>query len=257
MDEKENIGGKDVSYDELLKGVSVVLLPAEKNQQMLNDVVHQKIEDLALVFRDSSSQVITNQDLSELGVSSRQFQTDALEAAAENHPAKMITMEEALGIPADVLPEKASGEPQLYVVSNDSMQLGAGVIAYPGFLDQVAEKAGGDFFVLPSSVHEVLVMPETKGIELSDLNATVRSVNAQEVSPVEQLSDHVYHYDSKERIFEIAEKFEAKQQAKEMDRPKEKESILKSLQAEKQSKVTRFPEHAAKPKMRAGKEEVL
>lgn len=255
--ETTRIGNNEVSYEELLKSAAVQLMPAEQNKGLLSEVPHQRIEDLALIFTDGAGNPVTNQNLQDFGISADQFQKEALEAAAQNHPAMMITMEQALGIPADVLPEKATGEPQLYVVSNDQMNLGAGAIAYPGFLDQAAEKAGGDFYVLPSSIHEVLVMPETKGISLEDLNATVRSVNAQEVAPEEQLSDHVYHYDRKERILEQAEKFEARQQAKMVERPKEKESILKNLQAEKQSKATKFPERNAKPKMRSGREEVL
>ena len=125
--------------EELLKDVSVVLLPAEKNQEMFASVPHQKIEDLAHVFQEGS-RAVTNQNLMYLGISAKQFQADALEASARNNLAQMITMEEAFGIPADVLPEKAPGEPQLYVVSNDDMQLGVGVIAYPGFLDHAAER---------------------------------------------------------------------------------------------------------------------
>lgn len=253
--EKTKIGNTERSYDELLKHSAVRFLPDGRHPQ-LSAFPHQKMEDMALVFTDSFGHLVTNRNLQELGISMKQFQEDALAAASENHPVQLTTIEEALGMPADILPEKDPGEPQLYVASNDRMQLGAGVLAYPGFLDQAAERLGGDFYVLPSSIHEVLLLPDHQDMTIADLNGIVRSVNAQEVAPEERLSDHVYHYDSREKVFELAEKFEARQQEK-ATRPREKESVLKSLKEEKQRSAARAPEHRAKPAVKAAREEVL
>lgn len=45
----------------------------------------------------------------------------------------------------------------------------------------------------------------------------VREVNATQVAPEEQLTDHVYHYDSKEHVFEMADKFEERQAERDAD----------------------------------------
>lgn len=89
------------------------------------------------------------------------------------------------------------------------------MIQYPGFLDQAAEALGGDFYVLPSSAHEVLLVADDGSMEIGYLEEMVRSVNETEVSPAERLSDNVYHYDSKAHIFENARTFEARVAAKE------------------------------------------
>ena len=61
----------------------------------------------------------------------------------------------------------------------------------------------------------------------------VRSVNAAEVSPQEQLSDHVYHYDGKDRVFELAEKYEARSRVQQEKRPSVLDAIGKAKEAQK------------------------
>ena len=92
---------------------------------------------------------------------------------------------------------------------------GACVIQYPGFLDQAAKTLGGDFFVLPSSIHEVLLYQDDGTIGRKDLEDMVRSINQTEVAPADRLSDFVYHYDSRERVFENARSFEAREESRE------------------------------------------
>ena len=58
------------------------------------------------------------------------------------------------------------------------------------------------------------MVPDNGDKAADDLRDMVREVNATQVSPEEKLTDNVYHYDSKEHIFELAEKFEARQQEK-------------------------------------------
>ena len=64
----------------------------------------------------------------------------------------------------------------------------------------VIEKLGNDFYVLPSSVHECLVVPADKKFDASDLTRMVREVNATEVLPEERLSNRVYRYTVSEGI---------------------------------------------------------
>ena len=77
----------------------------------------------------------------------------------------------------------------------------------------------------------------------------VRSVNAAEVSPSEQLSDNVYHYDGKDRVFELAEKYEARK----TERQTEKPSLLGTLGKAKEAQK----DHPAKVKSGKGQEAVI
>ena len=141
----------------------------------------------------------------------------------------------------------------MYVATVPDKNSGAGVIAYQDFMDQAAERVGGDFFVLPSSINEILLVPDNGDMTADALRDMVKDVNAKEVSPEERLSDNVYHYDSKDHVFELAEKFEARQQEKEAAVEKEeKGSVLKDLK-DKQKEAAKAPaketvEKAAKAK---------
>lgn len=67
--------------------------------------------------------------------------------------------------------EDDSGTLGLFVASNQAMLHGAAAIAYPGFMDKASEEVCGDFFVLPSSIHEVLLLKDTRNGGLQEPGA--------------------------------------------------------------------------------------
>ncbi|MGE9908232.1 DUF5688 family protein [Lachnospiraceae bacterium SGI.231] len=213
------------NYDQMKNTLVVQVIPTDRNADMLEDIPHKNIEDMSLVYRmqidqnenGTSSVLITNAMLKNYGVTVEQLHQDAMDAAVINNPATFRSMQEVLsdlmGMPADLMPPMDG--PQMYVASVENSLNGAGVIAYPDFMNQVAEQVGGDFFVLPSSVHEVLVIPDDGSIDRHDLESMVREVNASEVLPKDQLSDNVYHYDSQDQVFELAGKYEERMAVKE------------------------------------------
>lgn len=89
----------------------------------------------------------------------------------------------------------------MYVATNTDKFYGASVILYECLLDAVAEKTGG-FYVLPSSVHEIIIVPDTFG-DLEYLTQMVMDVNRADISPDAVLSDNCYHYCIKNHALEI------------------------------------------------------
>ena len=213
------------SYDQMKNTLVVQVIPTDRNEDMLANIPHKNIEDMSVVYRmqidqnetGTSSVLVTNAMLENYGITAEQLHQDAMDAATINNPATFRSMQDVLsdlmGMPADMMPPMDG--PQMYVASVESSVNGAGVIAYPDFMDQVAEQVGGDFFVLPSSVHEVLVIPDDGSIDRHDLESMVREVNASEVLPKDQLSDNVYHYDSQDKVFELAGKYDDRMAVKE------------------------------------------
>ena len=96
----------------------------------------------------------------------------------------------------------------MFVATVPGKDSGAGILVYQDFMDKAAERVGGDFFILPSSIHEVLLVIDTGDMKADALRDMVKHINKAELKPEDILSDNVYHYDSKEHIFELAEKFE-------------------------------------------------
>ena len=212
-------------YDRMKDALTVDLVPVAGNEEKLAQIPHKNVEDMALVYRfeeessvyGSASILVTNEMLAVYDITADQLHEDAMKAAVQNRPAKLHNMNDVMrDMMGDMSGLVPMNEPSpLWVATVEGGQNGAGVIQYPGFLDQAAEALGGDFYVLPSSVHEVLLVADDGSMEIGYLEEMVRSVNETEVSPAERLSDNVYHYDSKAHIFENARTFEARVAAKE------------------------------------------
>lgn len=98
-------------------------------------------------------------------------------------------------------------EPVQVIVTNETRMFGAINIYNEDCIRQVQEKLhANNFYVLPSSKHEVICVP-TDGIEIDDLLTMVTEINQTNVKPEEQLGDFVLYYDGDtRRLVKIAEK---------------------------------------------------
>lgn len=86
-------------------------------------------------------------------------------------------------------------EVPMKVLSNERRLHGAVCMLYPGVLKEMADRIGGDFFIIPSSVHEVILLPDAdKGLN-EGLKQLIWEVNRTKVAPEEVLSDTLYRYD--------------------------------------------------------------
>ena len=83
----------------------------------------------------------------------------------------------------------------LYVLTTGNRSYGAGVILYDGVADKVKSVIGEDFYLIPSSIHEMLVLPKSTADDLQYLASLVAMVNNEDVADDEVLSDSVYTYD--------------------------------------------------------------
>lgn len=92
---------------------------------------------------------------------------------------------------------------KMYVMSNEQGIYGATVMLYEEAFQYLAESLGEKLYILPSSIHELIVIPYEEGIESDKLSDLVREVNQTQVPWEDILSNHVYLYSSKTRSFEI------------------------------------------------------
>ena len=248
-------------YEDILEEVEAQLMKQKGNEDRLENIPHQKVEDMALIYRvdmgDSSggkmTSVITNQQLKAFGITAEQLHQDALENAPLTHPASLRSMQEVMADMMGMKPEEiATGEPMMLVATVEGSFMGASVIQYPGFMDQAAEKIGGDFFVLPSSIHEVLLIPDDGTQDYHDLAEMVQTINETQVAPAERLSDNVYHYDKADRVFELADKTASRKLAQEMEKKaaarggaEKKPSVLEQLGEKKKEAMDHAPKAKA------------
>lgn len=88
---------------------------------------------------------------------------------------------------------KRDSEMDMYVLTNTSRDYGATCITYPGVLRDFAKEKDSDFFIIPSSVHEVILIVG-KQMSIEELNNMVNEVNKNELDAIDILSNHVYTY---------------------------------------------------------------
>ena len=274
-------------YSQMKDKLVMEVVSTETNAEMLQNIPHVEIEDMSVVYRfmlDSNemgraSILVTNNLMETMGITAEQLNADAMENAPKLKPAVITGMTEILsemtglsieelsmmGLPTDPAME------QMYVASVPDKMNGAGIIAYQDFMDKAAEVAGKgeptDIFIIPSSRHEIIVVPDNGDMRLEDLKDMVKTVNATEVSPQDKLTDSVYHYDAHDKIFELGEKFVARQAEKEAkgregkeigdlgaeksEKSEAKDSVLGDLKA-KRDEVAKAPKKEPKEKL-AGK----
>ena len=90
----------------------------------------------------------------------------------------------------------------MYVLTNSTGSLGASALFYPDVKEKAAELLGSDFYILPSSCHEVILVPDSTDIKAQDLCDMVKQANRSVVEDKDILSDNVLHYSRDERRLE-------------------------------------------------------
>lgn len=97
--------------------------------------------------------------------------------------------------------EENENKVPMYVLTNPRNLYGASCMVYDGVLEMFAEEMGEDIYILPSSIHEVILLPASKALSSIELRTMVREINMTQIPTEEVLSDHVYKYSVQERGF--------------------------------------------------------
>ena len=221
-------------YSQVKEHLFIRVSDAKENEAFLAMSPHKEVDGLAISYHIAfeglhgveASTPVSYKMMEMFGVTAEQLHADALESSQRLYPVKFRSMNEIMaemmgGIDADMMPMMGPQDgPQLMVLTNMQGIHGAGALFYPGQLETIAQQMGTDFFVLPSSVHEVLVLPDDGTQEPDGLQFMVREINQSTVAPEDRLSDFVYHYDTQDHVLERAETFAARMAQKEQEEEK-------------------------------------
>lgn len=200
LQEFENIRGR----------VIYRLVNYEKNKEILEDCPHIRLYDLAVTFRwvariddvGVSTSLITNKQVKEWGVSVNDLVLAARQNTPRLFPAQIIDMEEMLAgmVSFTLYPSTIP----MYILTNKQELNGASALLYGDILKDFANKKGADMYILPSSIHEVIMVPADRINDPTKLLSIVHDANTTVVSIGDVLSDSVYYYDrKKDQITEI------------------------------------------------------
>lgn len=206
---QENEGSPETEFDcsqitdyKKVRGrLALKLVNRKLNEQMLADTPHICIwEDLACVCYIALKQpeggkvMVQRSWLEGWDVTKSELMQTAMENTEKLFPAEIKNLADVIGkfIPCS---EKEDNDRKVYIVTNVKNTYGAVCILYKGLLKRIATMLESDLILLPSSVHEFLVVPyrkmEKRGMEF---NQMIKEVNAEHLDPEEILSDHAYMY---------------------------------------------------------------
>lgn len=181
------------------------LVNYQMNERMLKRVPHIRYLDLAEVFYyrveqghfPGGSVLIHNNNLVTWGITKSQLMKDAAFNTSRKLPYSFVGMESLI---AELSGEKLMDFPTeelMYVLTNEEKYYGAAVLLYPHVLSHIGTLLKRNFFVLPSSVHECILVPDLGHYTRFELMKMVREVNQNQVEEEEILSYQVYYYDRK------------------------------------------------------------
>lgn len=237
----DKVPGKiDLNFRDFRDTVSMQLVNTERCEGYLAGKVHREIEDLSIIYRlnfdmgrgNHYSTVVSQGMLALMGLTEEELHQLAMSRAPFNQPyviKPLAAMVEELTA-EDFTMQKQINNPMM-ILSNEDTHYGASVIFYPDVLDGCSNVMNGDFYIIPSSIHECLLYPDNGNLTLKELKTLVKDVNDLILDPRELLSYNVYHYDHKEKIFELGEKYEARMNTK------AKQSLMGNLEVKKQGMI--------------------
>lgn len=249
---------------EVKEDIALRLMNTENNQEKLQNRPSETMEDISAAFvivvgetaEGLATAPITNEIMNELGVDQATLiETAKANLSEQDYSFKsmrdvIVGMMFPEGVPendpmVDMMLPPEDG-PQMYVLSNEHNMNGANEIMNQKAMDEIAEKLGGDFVVLPSSVHETIILPMSDNMDSKELDNMIQEINGGVVSPEDKLSDHAFIYDSEAHELVRMDKMEERKQEKEAsigntdksqeDRSEKKAEAKTTEKAEKQQK---------------------
>lgn len=202
-------------FDSIKGNIQVQVVNRDMNRESLQDCPKKEVEgtDLLAVFRilfyeqgkECANALVTDALMETWGMDVESLYETALNNTAAQAPARINSMMSMLFDGEEPLaPEEVFREEGFCVLSNPQKSNGAAAMLYPGLLQSIAEATRSSFYILPSSIHEVLLIRAENGMDAKALRSMVMEVNQNEVAPQEVLSNQVYFYDGKEQKISLA-----------------------------------------------------
>ena len=202
-------------FEKVKEKLAYRLVNRKYNAKFLADVPFIPYMDLAICFFISySDSVLGDGTILVQNSHMKLWNTDVrelFELAQQNtprlYPMDMIGMEAMLeelmceqGMPREEIHSQLEQlHYPMFVLTNTKRLHGAATILYPDLLQQVADRAEGDFYIIPSSVHEVIIVPFGEGMEQRIIKDMIYDTNRTRVEPEEVLSDSLYAYNVKDK----------------------------------------------------------
>lgn len=210
-------------YRKIKDKIAFKLINTEENKELLKQIPSVPFQDLSIVFflflegREEGicTALIHNQHMELWGVTVDDLYQEAKENTPRLFPETLMGLDEVI---RDLEKGGGDGEYQdvpgglpgikermFCILTNKAGVGGAACLLYPGVIRKCSEKLDSDLLILPSSVHETLILPYDETIKAEDMRCMVQSINRSEVPVEDRLSGQVYVYlRSEDRVITAA-----------------------------------------------------
>ena len=208
-------------FEKVKNNICYKIINTEKNRKLLENTPHIEIEDLSIVFYilidnkkdigDIGSVTIKNDMLNYWNIGIRDLKKIAFNNTQNKLKASINSMRDTLleltteDIGDEIINFVDENRMPIYVCSNNKRINGASVILYKGLLKSFSDKLNSDFYILPSSIHEIILIPANIEIKVKHLKEMVKDVNTFQVAEEDILSDNVYYYNRLTNKISIAQ----------------------------------------------------
>lgn len=202
------------SFEQVKDRICYRLIGRKGNEELLEDIPYIEFLDLAICFYyayhgdqlGDGTILVHNSHLQLWKTCTAELFGLARDNTGRLFPWVCSSLEEVLN---EIAVEDDGGENEflrevpLKVLSNTKRMHGAACMLYGGVLDELAREEGRNFYILPSSVHEVILLADTGFGSAQELKRMIVEVNGTQVAPEEVLSDSLYYYDSTDKRVKI------------------------------------------------------
>lgn len=190
-------------WEKVQNKVYPMLVSAKENEDLKGKYFYQEYLDFLILYVIRVTEVgigsikITKQMVKSWKVSEYEIHHQAVENLKTDgyrvRSLNSVVKENLLGITEDAEEEIEEAEP-MYVLTNQIKYFGAaGIFLCAEMFQKIVGKQ--NFYILPSSVHELILVKDTDGYDMETLSTMVRNVNEEQVTEDERLSNHAYYYD--------------------------------------------------------------
>lgn len=201
------------NYQDVQDRIYCKLINYDKNRELLKEVPHMRWLDLAIVcyyivnpeIMQDASILIRTEHIRQWKIEDWQLIQNAWDITREHMRPVYKTLHSVLKEMQVnlILEPENTGDDSLYILTNELKTFGAVLIADPKRQKEIAQRIRGDYYVLPSSVHECLILPCCEADDEQMLITMIREINRTQVAPQEVLSDNLYYYDAHREIMMV------------------------------------------------------
>lgn len=189
-------------YEKAKQCIGMRLINTARNRELLKNLPHIEFLDLSIVFvyllpdysQVNASILIHNNHINLWGISEYELFQQAKINAPQIQPYTFEPIEDVI---SELIPSELNYEElpaiNIYCLSNTSRAYGASALAYDGVLESISQRFNSDLTIIPSSIHELLIIPESNP-DREQLEYMIKEVNELELKETEILSDHPYFY---------------------------------------------------------------